>query len=129
MFQAIKRKSWSVFIQRTLLFTCAGIMAIAINLGSIWSTYDYSKYTIRGESELKDENGEFSSGLDKEYATAWSYGKMETFNMLFPNFVGGSSHAQLTKKSNVYKALRKNGIPRYDSQNFIKSVIFSSRLK
>ncbi|MAQ31519.1 MAG: hypothetical protein CMD26_02125 [Flavobacteriales bacterium] len=119
--RAIRSKMQFDFIKKTILFCCAGIMAIAINTGNIWSTYDYSKYTIRGDSELQSENGEYRSGLDKEYATAWSYGKVETFNMLFPNFVGGSSHSKLSEQSNLFQALRKNGVSKKDSRNFIQS--------
>ena len=104
----IQLQQLSKFIKSTLIFIVSGIMAISINLGSIWSTYDYSKHTIRGYSELKRENGESYSGLNKDYATAWSYGKVETFNMLYPNFVGGSSHAKLSDESHLYQALRKN---------------------
>ena len=96
LIKSIKLQNLSEFIKSTFIFIVSGIMAISINLGSIWSTYDYSKYTIRGHSELKKENGQSYSGLDKDYATAWSYGKVETFNMLYPNFVGGSSHAKLS---------------------------------
>jgi len=122
LIKSIQVKELLVFFKRTLLFSCAGIMAIAINLGNIWSTYDYSNYTIRGDSELKTNEGEFRSGLDKDYATAWSYGKIETFNMLYPNFVGGSSHAKLSEKSHLYQALRNNGVSKRDSQNFIEAV-------
>ena len=118
----IQSKDVLVFAKRTLLFMLSGCMAIAINLGSIWSTYDYSKYTIRGNSELKNDQGEFQKGLNKEYATAWSYGKIETFNMLYPNFVGGSSNAKLSENSYVYQSLIDNGFTKYDSRNFIKEV-------
>ena len=109
------------FIKSTLIFVIAGLMAISINLGNIWSTYEYSKYTIRGDSELIQDSGDIKSGLDKEYATAWSYGKMETFNLLFPNFVGGSSHAKLSEDSNLYQALRSNGVSAKNSRQFIQS--------
>ena len=122
LIQAYTNKHLFQFIKQTLIFMIAGIMAISINIGNIWSTYDYSHYTIRGDSELITETGATNSGLDKEYATAWSYGKMETFNMLFPNFVGGSSHAMLSENSNLHQALRKNGVSKKDSRNFIKAV-------
>ncbi|MBL31915.1 MAG: hypothetical protein CMP62_04240 [Flavobacteriales bacterium] len=118
----VKARAINQFVKKTILFFIAGLMAIAINLGNIWSTYEYSKYTIRGESELLQDSGEKKTGLDRDYATAWSYGKLETFNLLFPNFFGGSSHAKLSENSNVYQALRKNGISKRDSQNFIDAV-------
>ncbi|MBF25381.1 MAG: hypothetical protein CMP49_02540 [Flavobacteriales bacterium] len=122
LINALQHKTISQFIKKTLIFFVAGVMAIAINIGNIWSTYEYSDYTIRGNSELTNTEGKSQSGLNKEYATAWSYGKLETFNMLFPNLLGGSSHTTLTEKSNTYEALRKNGISKKDSQNFIQSV-------
>ena len=110
------------FANNTLLFFIAGILAVLINIGNIWSTYEYSKYSVRGKSELVLNSQNQTSGLDKDYATAWSYGKLETFNLLFPNFFGGSSHTKLSDRSNVYLALRKNGVNKRDSQAFIKNV-------
>ena len=121
LFSAFSKSRINRFIKSTLIFFVAGLMAISINLGNIWSTYEYSKYTIRGDSELIQDSGNMKSGLDKEYATAWSYGKIETFNLLFPNFVGGSSHAQLSEDSNLYQALRSNGVSAKNSRQFIQS--------
>ncbi len=42
-------------------------------------------------------------GLGFEYATQWSYGIGETFNLLIPNFRGGSSNGKLSEKSEIYK--------------------------
>tara|TARA_B100001250_G_scaffold108108_1_gene91245 strand:- start:15008 stop:17434 length:2427 start_codon:yes stop_codon:yes gene_type:complete len=122
LLDAYQKQKIPNFIRQTSIFSIAGIMAISINLGNIWSTYDYSHHTIRGDSELLTESGDVQSGLDTEYATAWSYGKVETFNMFFPNFVGGSSHSSLSENSNLYKALRQNRVSKRDSRNFIKSV-------
>ena len=118
---AMNKSSKRHFLQSTLIFSCAGLMAIAINLGNIWSTYEYSKYTIRGDSELVQDTGVKKSGLDKEYATAWSYGPLETFNLLYPNFMGGSSHSRLSNNSNLYKVLKSNRIPEKQSLQFIKA--------
>ena len=120
-FQSIQKKQFLEFIKSSCIFVIGGVLATAINLGNIWSTYEYSEHTTRGVSELVDASGNMKKGLDKDYATSWSYGKMESFNMLFPNFVGGSSHAKLSEKSYLYQALRDNGISKRDSQQFIKN--------
>ena len=45
----------------------------------------YTKFSTRGESELKfNADGtakEYSSGLDKEYITQFSYGIFESLNL------------------------------------------------
>lgn len=66
----------------------------------------HSSETMRGGSELIAENGEKQEGLDLEYATAWSYGKGETFNLLIPNLYGGSSQGGFSQDGDVAEALR-----------------------
>jgi len=87
------------------------IFAMLSNFTSIYLTYEYGKDSMRGKSELtiSDQKNE-TSGLDKKYATAWSYGKAETFNLFIPNLVGGSSVGSLDEDSEVYKFLSQNGI-------------------
>lgn len=92
LYKAVKDKSLPVFVKRSSLLITAIILALGTNIASIWSTYEYGKATIRGKSELTlgEENNQ-TSGLDKDYATAWSYGVGETFTLLVPNFKGGAS--------------------------------------
>ena len=68
------------------------------NVGKIVDTEQYSRATMRGGSEVA--TGEKTpgttkqtarKGLDKEYAFAWSYSPKESFTLLVPRFVGGSS--------------------------------------
>ena len=82
-------------------------IAFGINFASIYTTYEYGKYSSRGKSDLKVNNKNLSSGLDKDYILYWSYGVDETFNMLIPNYKGGSSKP-FDNDSETVKALRKN---------------------
>ncbi|MEZ4959900.1 MAG: hypothetical protein R2830_08780 [Saprospiraceae bacterium] len=72
-------------------------LGIACNYGRLATTQEYAAETIRGTSELtKKGNSSGSSadeggGLSKEYAFTWSYAKLESFNLLIPNYLGGSS--------------------------------------
>ena len=99
---SIKDKKIKFFISNTVVFVLGCFLAIMINIASLWSTYDYSKYTMRGGSDLIQEE----SGLKQDYAMQWSYGKMETFNLLIPNLYGGISKSFLEdKESEVYKKI------------------------
>lgn len=79
----------------------------------------YTKETIRGTSELtakttnpdgKSTGNESKSGLDKEYAFSYSYGKAETLTLLIPNAFGGASGGGLTTDSDFYKAMTSRGV-------------------
>jgi hypothetical protein len=119
---SIREKKLPGFAKATGVLLIASILALATNITSIWATYEYGKETIRGKTELTTEKTNRTSGLDKDYATGWSYGVMETFTMLIPNFNGGSSQGALTEKSSVYKTLKENNIDNNQAKNIIKAL-------
>lgn len=94
-------------------YICSGALlltsALAVGANSIYLyyTYDYSKDSTRGKSILTT-NGKISDGgLDKDYITAWSYGKMETFNLFIPNLMGGKSNGGFSEDGEVSRSLKK----------------------
>ncbi len=103
-----KNKSVIKFLKTSALLILPFIIAIGINFASLYTTYEYGKYSIRGKSELTTSNKNITSGLNKEYIVYWSYGVDETFNLLIPNYKGGSSQP-FDRNSETYKALVKNG--------------------
>jgi len=113
IFEAIKsfrEKKQIAFIKTSGILFIVGLIAVSTNFSQIITTYDYGKDSIRGESELTSDKGNKTSGLDKDYATAWSYGKVETLNLLIPNLVGGGSSGELSKDSEMYKEFKKLGV-------------------
>ncbi len=82
------------FARRTAVLAAAGVVAVASNFSPLWYTAQHTKDTIRGGSELAVEGGS-ASGLDLDYATAWSYGRAETLNLLVPDFMGRDSATPL----------------------------------
>lgn len=104
---SIKEKRMKSFALAFLSLSVAAILAVASNFSNIWVSYEYGKYTIRGESELTHDSDNQTSGLDKDYATQWSYGIDETLTLLIPNFKGGASVSALPEKSKTFALLKK----------------------
>ncbi len=109
-----KQKQLPSFFKATAFLVIAALLAVLTNTANLWSTYEYSKSSIRGKTELSSEKENRTSGLDKDYATNWSYGISETMTLLIPGFNGGSSNESLSKNSEAYKTLTENRVPNAD---------------
>lgn len=116
-----KEKKIKEFFKAVAIMIVALFIALGTNITNLWSTYEYGKYTTRGKSELTADAANKTSGLDRDYATSWSYGKMETFTLLIPNFNGGGSE-DLSANSNSYKALVENGYPKAQALKAVKGL-------
>jgi len=90
---AIKEKEFAHFGKSVGVLAIGLLLALSVNTENYWTTLEYSPTTIRGKSELTFDKHIKSAGLDKDYATQWSYGKGETFNLMIPNAKGGASVA------------------------------------
>ena len=91
--KAIQENAFAMFLKRTGVLVVAGLVGVCINLSNLYHTYEYSKESMRGKSELVKENSanQTSSGLERDYITQWSYGIGETFSLMVPNVKGGAS--------------------------------------
>ena len=114
------------FITYMSLFVLAGILSLGLNAPNILSTYDYSKYSTRSQSELKlNPDGtkkEISTGLDYDYITQYSYGIFESLNLIAPRVQGGASSEDIGEDSELYEFLIENNVPKPQAGSFIKSV-------
>lgn len=85
------------FFKATGILCVAAILAVGANASNLYHTYKYSKESMRGgHTELTSPGSDGSQqsaggGLDKDYITQWSYGKMETLTLLIPDSKGGAS--------------------------------------
>lgn len=118
----LKEKKLKNFMLASAVMIIASIFAVLTNSTNLWTTYAYGKETIRGKTELTSEKENRTSGLDKDYATGWSYGKMESFTFLIPGFNGGASNGSLSEKSDTYNALINNGIDRNQAKKVIANL-------
>ncbi len=112
---AVRQKQIPAFIKSSVILIIPLLLAIGMNFGSLYSTYEYGKYSTRGKSDLVTANPEKTSGLDKDYITQWSYGVDETFTLFIPDFRGGAD-IPFDNKSEVASTLRKNNAGQYLNQ-------------
>ena len=121
--QAYRNKTLPQFFRASAVLAVAALIGIAANLSNLYHTYAYSKYTLRGPSELvqtsktADANANMG-GLDRDYITQWSYGIGETLTLLVPNFKGGASVPLMQsetamKEANPMYGSLYNGLTQY----------------
>ncbi|MFK7901050.1 MAG: YfhO family protein [Cyclobacteriaceae bacterium] len=119
---SIKGKATTAFIKSTTIAIIALTVGLGPNLGRILLAQEYTSYSIRGKSELVSEKKEHQgSGLDRDYAFSWSQGVGELLTLAVPHLYGGASSTELSKDSELYKEMRKKGIPAQDTKQFVEN--------
>ena len=111
---AIKEKHYKDIAKRTAVLFGAAILALGANFAPLYYTMQHTSDTTRGGSALAVESER--KGLDIDYATAWSYGVNESWNMLIPNFMGGDSGATFSRDGEVAAALNEIGLDKRVAQ-------------
>ena len=126
LIDSYRKKDLNEYLKYIGIFTLAGILSLGLNAPNILSTYDYSKYSTRSQSELKfnpdGKEKELSTGLDYDYITQYSYGIFESINLIAPRVQGGASSEDIGKNSDLYKFLIDNNVPRKQADSFVSSV-------
>ncbi|MBO4613242.1 MAG: YfhO family protein [Bacteroidaceae bacterium] len=113
--EALRKKDWKKWVKGSCAALIGGLLGVSMNISNLYHTYEYSKETMRGKSELtqktKDAADQTDSGLERSYITAWSYGIGETWTLLVPNTKGGASvplresETAMQKAKNDYRPL------------------------
>ena len=126
LIDSYRKKDLKEYLKYIGIFALAGILSLGLNAPNILSTYDYSKYSTRSQSELKlNPDGtekELSTGLDYDYITQYSYGIFESINLIAPRVQGGASSEDIGRNSDLYKFLVDNNVPRKQADSFVSSV-------
>ena len=79
--------------QSLIVFLSVGLISLMMNAPSLLATKEYSEFSTRSKNEISiNPDGslkESMNGLDNDYITEYSYGILESFNLIFPRFMGG----------------------------------------
>ena len=107
--EALRSKTLSRWAKATGALVVGGLLAAAVNLPNLYHTWQYSKESMRGKTELTTPSpkkaaaadapsAEGTDGLARDYITQWSYGVDETLTLLMPDFKGGGSSSILDRE-------------------------------
>ncbi|WP_299440805.1 YfhO family protein [uncultured Aquimarina sp.] len=104
---AFKRKELPHFFKSSVILIIAAILGLATNATTLLSTSEYADTSIRGKNLLAETTATSSekNGLDYEYITEYSYGKLESLNLFIPKLMGLGRASDLGKDSAFYQKL------------------------
>ncbi|MBK7427660.1 MAG: YfhO family protein [Saprospiraceae bacterium] len=109
----VRQKEWKLVVNTGLILIAGIVLALGSSASKMWTTSEYVSDTMRGEPILPNSDPASSSstnGLAWDYAMQWSQGGLETFTVMIPGVVGGSSAEKIGAGSATFKELRARGM-------------------
>ncbi len=123
-YQFIKEKDLKGLGYAFGVLAVSGIFAIGANATNLLATTEYTKFSTRGKSELTfNADGSKiteNSALSHDYITEYSYGIVESFNLIVPRLFGGSNSETLGTDSSMYQFMISQGFPAVQAADYIK---------
>ncbi|MBQ8656554.1 MAG: YfhO family protein [Prevotella sp.] len=116
--EGARKKDWKHIGKATAICAAGALIGICLNLSNLYHTWEFSKESMRGKSELVKTNAadQTSSGLDRSYITDYSYGIGETWTLLIPDAKGGTSSRLLWDNEKALKIAEETNITLGDGQ-------------
>jgi hypothetical protein len=91
----VQKKQYKSLVKSLLTMVVAMLLALSFNATQLLATSEYAKESTRGNSPLKESvSGEplaSNDGLSYDYITEYSYGIIESLNLIIPRLTGGGS--------------------------------------
>src|SRR6187402_3424932 len=113
---AIRQKEIPAFIRGSAILGIGLVLALGASASKMWTTYEYSKDTMRGKPVLEtplasdSKAASTKSGLDWDYAMQWSNGVKDIIAIFIPRGAGGSGSEFLSANAAVVKDLKTKGV-------------------
>ncbi len=123
LIDAVKKKELPHFFKSVGLMVFAVAMGLATNATTLLSTSEYVDTSIRGKNFLAETTATSSekNGLDYDYITEYSYGKLESLNLFVPKLMGLGRASDLGNDSAFYQKMLDLGQPR-EQANYYANV-------
>lgn len=123
LYHAYKANRIADFLKSISYMAAAVVIALGVNAGLLWTTYEYGQESIRGKANINTVSQKAESqGVNREYAYQWSQGVNESLTFLIPNAFGGGASTRLDENSKVAQALTERGVQRDQAVGFASSM-------
>lgn len=126
LIDAYRKKLLPHFFKSVAIMLVGVFIALGLNATNILATKEYADTSTRGKSELtiSPDGSEKKSGdgLSYEYITEYSYGRLETFNLFIPRFMGGGSSEPLPDNGETLDELMKLGASPQEAREILKQL-------
>ncbi|NRT15683.1 hypothetical protein HNP99_002040 [Flavobacterium sp. 28A] len=126
IYKNVKDKQYKSLLKSFGFLAIAGILAIGANATSLLATAEYTGFSIRSKSELTyNPDGTANttnSAMTRDYITEYSYGVMESFNLIAPRIFGGSNNENVGKDSEMYELMLGKGVPEAQAADFVSGM-------
>jgi hypothetical protein len=126
LIDAFKKKMLPHYFKAVGIMIVAVIISIGLNATNILATKEYADTSTRGKTELTiNADGtpkDNKTGLDFNYITEYSYGKLESFNIFIPRFMGGSSTEAFPKDSKTVESLMRMGASSQEANQVLSQI-------
>ena len=126
IYLGVKNKEFKPLLTSFGVLAVAGIFAIGANATNLLATAEYAKFSIRGKSELtfKPDGSKIdaSIAMDRSYITEYSYGIVESFNLIVPRLFGGSNREALGADSKMYDFMVSQSVPPGQALDYLASI-------
>lgn len=113
LIDAFKKNMLPHFFKAIGVMIIGVLIALGMNATNLMATKEYADTSTRGKSGLTiNPNGSpkiENEGLDYDYITTYSYGKLETLNLFIPRFLGGGSSEEFPEDSATENVLLQMG--------------------
>lgn len=126
LIDSFKKKILPHYFKSIGIMAVAVILALGLNATNILATKQYADTSTRGKTEITiNADGlpkENKTGLDFEYITEYSYGRLESFNLFIPRFMGGSSTEAFPKNSKTVEELMRMGASSEEANQVLNQI-------
>ena len=117
-----KEKDFKSLGYAAAVFAVAGLLAVGANATNLMATSEYAKFSTRDKTELTyNPDGSKSvsdNAMSNEYITQYSYGVVESLNLIAPRIFGGSNAENVGKDSRMYEFMVSQGVPDGQAADF-----------
>lgn len=123
---AYRKKLLVHYFKALGVMVVAVILAMGLNATNLLATQEYGSTSTRGKSELTinpDRSTKVAAnGLEYDYITQYSYGRIESFNLFIPRFMGGATSEDFPDESKTIEELLKMGVSSEEANQILSQI-------